>query len=91
MKRFRKITAVMLAAVCAALLLTACGGGGSKGTSSIDVSALADELNKDTVKNDTLTETSSDMLSSIYFFIKCWYFYISNIYFFIKCRYFYII
>ena len=68
MKRFRKITAVMLAAVCAALLLTACGGGGSKGTSSIDVSALADELNKDTVKNDTLTETSSDMLSSIYFF-----------------------
>ena len=30
--------------------------------------SLADELNKDTVKNDTLTETSSDMLSSIYFF-----------------------
>ena len=42
MKRFRKITAVVLAAVC--------------------------ELNKDTIKNDTLTETSSDMLSSIYFF-----------------------
>ena len=68
MKRFRKITAVVLAAVCAALLLTACGGGSSKEASSIDVSALADELNKDTIKNDTLTETSSDMLSSIYFF-----------------------
>lgn len=69
MKKIRKITALLLAAVCAAFLLTACGkSGGSSKEVSVDVAALADELNKDTVTTDTLSETKSDMLSSIYFF-----------------------
>lgn len=68
MKRLRKITAVVLAAVCTAVLLTACGGGNSDKSKEVDVAALADELNKDTVTTDQLTETSSDMLASIYFF-----------------------
>ena len=50
----------------AAFSLTACQGGSSK--TSIDVSSLADDLNAKTIKSDTLTETSSDMLSTIYFF-----------------------
>lgn len=70
MKRIRKFTALVLAAACAAVMLTACGGGnGSSGKDvSVDAAALADELNKDTVTTDTLTETKSDMLPSIYFF-----------------------
>ncbi len=69
MRKIRKITALLLAAVCAAFLLTGCGGnGGSSKEVSVDVAALADELNKDTVTTDTLSETKSDMLPSIYFF-----------------------
>lgn len=67
MKNFRKITAVILAVVASALLLTACGGG-SGAAKDVDVAALADELNKDTVTTDTLSETKSDMLKNIYFF-----------------------
>lgn len=69
MRKFRKITALMLALVMAALLLTACGGGSGKGGDvSVDVAALADELNKDTVTTDTLSETKESMLASIYYF-----------------------
>ena len=64
----KKTMALILAVVCAACLLTACGGGSTSKSTSVDVAALADELNKDTVTTDTLTETSSDMLPSIYFF-----------------------
>lgn len=67
MNRIRKVTSLVIAAVCTALLLTACGGGSAK-VKEVDVAALADELNKDTVTADTLTETGSDMLPSIYFF-----------------------
>lgn len=48
-------------------IFTHCLPGGSSKT-SIDVSSLADDLNAKTIKSDTLTETSSDMLSTIYFF-----------------------
>ena len=66
MKKFKKLI-VLTAAVAAALSLTACGGGG-KGSKSVDVAKLADELNSSVITSDTLTETKSEMLSSIYFF-----------------------
>ncbi len=53
-------------AAAAALTLTACGGGGSKDV-EIDVEALASDLLK-TVTEDSLSQTSSDMLPSIYFY-----------------------
>ena len=66
MRKFGKTIITFAAAMFAAFSLTACQGGSSK--SSIDVSSLADDLNAKTIKSDTLTETSSDMLSTIYFF-----------------------
>ena len=66
MKTLSKFAAVILAAVTVLSLVTACGS--SSAGSEVDVSALADELNNDTVTTDTLTETGSDMLASIYFF-----------------------
>ena len=66
MRKFGKTIITFAAAVFAAFSLTACQGGSSK--TSIDVSSLADDLNAKTIKSDTLTETSSDMLSTIYFF-----------------------
>ena len=66
MRKFGKTIITFAAAMFAAFSLTACQGGSSK--TSIDVSSLADDLNAKTIKSDTLTETSSDMLSTIYFF-----------------------
>ena len=66
MRKFGKSIITFAAAMFAAFSLTACQGGSSK--TSIDVSSLADDLNAKTIKSDTLTETSSDMLSTIYFF-----------------------
>lgn len=66
MSKFGKTIITFAAAMFAAFSLTACQGGSSK--TSIDVSSLADDLNAKTIKSDTLTETSSDMLSTIYFF-----------------------
>ena len=57
---------VLAAAAVAALCLTACGKGGS--AKSVDVAKLADELNSSVITSDTLSETKSEMLSSIYFF-----------------------
>ena len=66
MRKFGKTIITFAAAMFAAFSLTACQGGSSK--TSLDVSSLADDLNAKTIKSDTLTETSSDMLSTIYFF-----------------------
>lgn len=66
MRKFGKTIITFAAAMFAAFSLTACQVGSSK--TSIDVSSLADDLNAKTIKSDTLTETSSDMLSTIYFF-----------------------
>ena len=66
MSKFGKTIITFAAAMFAAFSLTACQGGSSK--TSLDVSSLADDLNAKTIKSDTLTETSSDMLSTIYFF-----------------------
>jgi hypothetical protein len=66
MSKFGKTIITFAAAMFAAFSLTACQGGSSK--TSIDVSSLADDLNAKTIKSDTFTETSSDMLSTIYFF-----------------------
>ena len=53
-------------ALLAALALTACGGGGS--AKEIDVAKTADALNSSVITTDTLSETQSEMLGSIYFF-----------------------
>ena len=53
-------------AAAAAMMLTACGGNDSKDV-EIDMEALASDL-LETVTSDTLNQTSSDMLSSIYFY-----------------------
>ena len=66
MKMYKKLL-VLTAAVITAFSLTACSGGGKKAM-SIDVAKLADELNGSVITSDTLTETKSEMLSSIYFF-----------------------
>ena len=66
MRKFGKTIITFAAAMFAAFSLTACQGGSSK--TSIDVSSLADDLNAKTIKSDQLTETSSDMLTTIYFF-----------------------
>lgn len=66
MSKFGKTIITFAAAIFAAFSLTACQGGSSK--TSIDVSSLADDLNAKTIKSDQLTETSSDMLTTIYFF-----------------------
>ena len=52
-------------AAAAAMMLTACGGGGKD--VEIDMEALASDL-LETVTSDSLSQTSSDMLSSIYFY-----------------------
>ena len=57
------ITLILLMFV---LCLTACGKGGS--AKNVDVAKLADELNSSVITTDTLSETKSEMLSSIYFF-----------------------
>lgn len=62
MKKF----AAILCAAAMALSLTACGGGNDKDV-SIDTAKLSGEL-LETVTSDQLSETASDMLSSIYFF-----------------------
>ncbi len=65
--RITKRIALAAAAVLASLALTACSGkGGSSAT--VDVAKTADELNSQVITSDTLTETKSEMLSSIYFF-----------------------
>lgn len=60
----KKITLMLCAAVMA-LCLTACGG--KEKEVSVDTAKLAQEL-LTTVTSDTLSETASDMLPSIYFF-----------------------
>ena len=50
----------------AALLLSACSGGGKKEV-TIDPASLAAQLSEKTVTSDTLTETSSSMIAGIYF------------------------
>lgn len=65
--RFTRKLIAFAAAAAAALTLTACSGGGSS-AKSVDVAKLADELNSSVITTDTLTETKSEMLSSIYFF-----------------------
>lgn len=66
MRMFKKMIAFTAAAV-AALSLTACSGG-SGAEKSVDVAKVADDLNSSVITTDTLTETKSEMLSSIYFF-----------------------
>lgn len=63
MKHYLKLMLGMAAII---LCLTACS---SKGSSDItvDVDALAQELQSETVTSDTLTASASEMLSSIYF------------------------
>ncbi len=56
---------VTIGAAAMALCLTACGGGSKE--VSVDTAVLAKEL-LTTVTSDTLTETASDLLPSIYFF-----------------------
>ena len=65
MRMYKKLIVIAAAAV-AALTLAACGKGGS--AKSVDVAKLADDLNSSVITSDTLTETKSEMLSSIYFF-----------------------
>lgn len=60
----KKIT-MMLCIAAMALVLTACGG--KEKEVSVDPAKLAEEL-LTTVTSDTLSETASDMLPSIYFF-----------------------
>ncbi len=52
--------------VMSAFVLTACGGGSS--SKEIDVAKTADDLNSSVITTDTLSETKSEMLASIYFF-----------------------
>ena len=66
MRMFKKMIA-FTAAAAAALSLTACSGG-SGAAKSVDVAKVADDLNSSVITTDTLTETKSEMLSSIYFF-----------------------
>ncbi len=61
-----KRIAVAAVVVMSALALTACGGGNS--SKEIDVAKTADELNSSVITTDELSETSTEMLSSIYFF-----------------------
>lgn len=67
MKKLTRVLAVLLTVVTVMSLLTACGGS-SSASADVDIAALADELNNDTVTTDTLAETKSEMLSSIYSF-----------------------
>ncbi len=64
--KLKKALLTIAALSAAALTLAGCQGGSSK--KEVDVAALADDLNSKTVTSDTLSETSSDMLPSIYFF-----------------------
>lgn len=57
---------IALCAVMMMLGLTACGGGSNKKV-SIDISKLADEL-QTAVTSDTLSQTASEMVPSIYGF-----------------------
>ena len=66
MKKNMRRLIVAAAAIVAALALTGCGGGGS--SKEIDVSKTADDLNSSVITTDQLTETSSEMLGTIYFF-----------------------
>ena len=59
---------LVLCTAAAALCLTACGGK-KEPEVSVDPAKLAEEL-LDTVTSDTLTQTASDMLPSIYFYEK---------------------
>ena len=60
----KKFTAIICTAILA-LSMTGCGGKEKEVT--IDTTKLAEEL-QEAVTSDTLSETASDMLSSIYFF-----------------------
>lgn len=62
MKKYFKL---MLGMAFMALCLTACSKGEKNIT--VDVDALAKELQSETVTSDTLTSTAPEMLSSIYF------------------------
>jgi len=69
--KFKKILTLAAVAVTA-LALTGCGGSKSGGSDdsaelSIDVAALASELNEKTITTDELAENESSMLSTIYF------------------------
>lgn len=60
----KKFTA-MICTIAMALTLTACGGSKEKEV-TVDTAKLADELLA-AVTSDTLSETASDLLPSIYF------------------------
>lgn len=65
MRKYRNRIAISAAVILAALTLTACSGSKAK---EVDVAKTADELNSSVITSDTLTETKSEMLGSIYFF-----------------------
>jgi hypothetical protein len=67
MRKLKNLIVLTAAAVLTALTLTACAGSGS-GSKEIDVTKTADDLNSSVITSDTLTETKSEMLGSIYFF-----------------------
>ena len=66
MRKQKKGFVLAMAAILTALALTACSGKGS--AKEIDVAKTADELNSSVITADTLSETKSEMLGSIYFF-----------------------
>lgn len=62
MKHFTKLILVMVMTV---FCLTACSKGGKDVT--VDVNALAEKLQSETVTSDTLTAAAAEMFSTIYF------------------------
>lgn len=63
MKKFT----VFFCSAAMALCLTGCGGKDTESAVTIDIDALAEAL-LETVTSDTLSETASDLLPSIYFY-----------------------
>ncbi len=62
----KKYVTLLIGMVCMVLFLTACSKSGSKDI-TVDVDALAQELQSQAVTSDTLSSTSAQMLPSIYF------------------------
>ncbi len=60
-----KFMKVALTAVLAAMVLTGCSKGGSGKDVTVDVQALADELNKEAVTSEELSATADTMIASI--------------------------